>query len=297
MAIFGFVYAEYLMVLLLEIWFDCRKDIVVLSSQKRGMMGLIYKGLTLGTADISPNVLETDDHAGKIMAAIGIPSAFLLHGYVGFIFGSIKSNPWWGTAWMPVLFLFSAVVSGVALVLVLYMGVSWAGKKTSSVPCLDVLAKILYYALLLDFSVEILDWGYRFFEAGESVETLAHLVSGKLFISLVLIQVLLGTIVPLVLLGITQMANLAEKTRRILYLASGSLILIGIFAVRWNVVIGGQLFSKSLAGFTTFKPGLMGKDGLLMAALLMIIPFLLLRLFIILLPPWTDEPGGGRKSA
>ena len=52
---------------------------------------------------------------------IGIPSAFLLHGYVGFIFGSVKANPWWSTPLMPIVFLFSAMVSGIAAVLVLYM--------------------------------------------------------------------------------------------------------------------------------------------------------------------------------
>src|SRR5512138_2338619 len=54
MAMFGFVYAWYLMVvLLLEIWFDYRKDIVIWSRTKRGIQKLIYKVLTLGTTDIS----------------------------------------------------------------------------------------------------------------------------------------------------------------------------------------------------------------------------------------------------
>ena len=29
--------------------------------------------------------------------------------------------------------------------------------------------------------------------------------------------------------------------------------MMGIFAMRWNVVIGGQLFSKSFLGYTTYK--------------------------------------------
>ncbi len=98
MAIFGFVYLWYLMVvLLLEIWFDYRRDFVIWSKEKKGFMRGVYKILSLGVSDISPKALRWDDRLGYIITLIGIPSAFLLHGYVGFIFGSIKANPWWST--------------------------------------------------------------------------------------------------------------------------------------------------------------------------------------------------------
>src|SRR5680860_154 len=55
MAIFGFVYLWYLMVvLLLEIWFDYRHDLVLWSQETKGFKGKIYKFLTLGVTDISP---------------------------------------------------------------------------------------------------------------------------------------------------------------------------------------------------------------------------------------------------
>ena len=59
------------------------------------------------------------------LAAIGIPAACGLHGYVGFIFGAIKANPWWASPLMPVIFLLSAIVSGVAMVMVCYIVVQW----------------------------------------------------------------------------------------------------------------------------------------------------------------------------
>ncbi len=46
--------------------------------------------------------------------------------------------------------------------------------------------------------------------------------------------------------------------------------------MRWNVVIGGQLVSKSYRGFTDYLPGLFAKEGLLAGATILIIPFLLL---------------------
>ena len=94
MAMFGFVYLWYLMaVLVLEIWLDYRGDIVVLSQSTSGFKRLIYRAMTLGSSNISENALRIDDKVGWIITLIGIPSAFLLHGYVGFIFGSIKANP------------------------------------------------------------------------------------------------------------------------------------------------------------------------------------------------------------
>src|ERR1041385_960997 len=121
MAMFGFVYLWYLtVVLLLEIWLEWRADIVRLSQTTSGLQRVIYKALTLGSTNVSPTARIVDDKVGYAVTVIGIPSAFLLHGYVGFIFGSIKANPWWSTPLMPIVFLFSAMVSGIAAVMLLY---------------------------------------------------------------------------------------------------------------------------------------------------------------------------------
>ena len=118
MAMFGFVYLWYLMaVLVLEIWFDYRKELVLTWRASTGLKKTFYGALSLWSDDISPEALKLDYKIGGIITVIGIPSAFLLHGYVGFIFGSIKANPWWSTPLMPVVFLFSAIVSGIAAVM------------------------------------------------------------------------------------------------------------------------------------------------------------------------------------
>jgi predicted membrane protein len=64
---------------------------------------------------------------------------------------------------------------------------------------------------------------------------------------------------------------------------------IGIFSIRWNVVIGGQLFSKSLRGLTVYKLELLGIEGVLVAAGLVILPFLILAVLIKVLPPWPES--------
>ena len=291
MAIFGFVYLWYLMVvLLLEIWFDYRHSMVIWSREKKGIMKWVYTILTLGVTDLSPRTLKWDRKLGYFVTVVGIPSAFLLHGYVGFIFGSIKANPWWSTVLMPVIFVFSAMVSGIALVMLIYMAVSWFRKQKIDMNALDTIARYLFFVIILDFSLEALDQIHRIYEAEESFEILSLLIQGKLYITLIVMQVFLGTLIPLITLGILQFYKPRENIRKVLYFSIGLLVLIGIFFMRWNVVIGGQMFSKSFLGFTSFKLGLVGSEGFLMGIFWLIIPFGILAFLIWLLPPWKKVP-------
>jgi predicted membrane protein len=293
MAIFGFVYLWYLMVvLLLEIWFDYRRDMVIWASETTGFKRFLYKLLSLWTTDISPKSVALDNRLGYIVTVIGVPSAFLLHGYVGFIFGSIKANPWWSTVLMPVIFLFSAMVSGIALVMFIYILLTRIRKLSIDMACLDMIAKYLFYFLIIDFALEGLDQIHRIYEAEESFEVLHTMVFGKLFFTLFIMQGLLGTIVPLLTLGAFQFFKPKERIRRTAYLVVAALILVGIFFMRWNVVIGGQLFSKSFYGYTSFKLGLIGSEGYLMAAVWLIVPFLILSFLLWLLPPWKKKEDG-----
>ena len=256
MAMFGFVYLWYLMaVLVLEIWLDYRRDIVLLSQRTKGLQRFVYRVLTLGSTNISENALRIDDRVGYVITVVGIPSAFLLHGYVGFIFGSVKANPWWSSPMMPVVFLFSAMVSGIAVVLLLYMFSSWYRKQTIDMRCVDTIARYLFYTFIIDFSLEMLDLVHRIYEADESFRSLDFMVHTRLYLSQVVIQIYIGTLAPIGLLALTQLLKLSEKVRKRIYAVAGSLTLIGIFAMRWNVVIGGQLFSKSFLGYTTYKIG------------------------------------------
>jgi len=290
MAMFGYVYLWYLMaVLSFEIWLDYRRDIVVLSQKSKGVLRLIYKIMTLGSSNISPRSLHIDERVGWMVTLVGIPSAFMLHGYVGFIFGSIKANPWWSSPLMPVVFIFSAMVSGIACVMVLYMAVTRLRKKTIDMRCVDTIAMYMFYTFIIDFSLEMLDLIHRIYEADESFRTLDFMVHTKLFFSQIVVQICLGTLVPLFLLALTQVTKLSEIARKRIYVIAGCLTLIGIFAMRWNVVIGGQLFSKSFLGYTTYKMALVTREGLLVSVALTLLPLGILWVLVKLLPPWTDE--------
>ena len=294
MAMFGFVYLWYLMlVLLLEIYFEYRRDMIVWSSESTGLKKWVLKLLSLFSTDISEKAVAFDKKTVKIITIIGIPSAFLLHGYVGFIFGSIKANPWWSSVMMPVVFLFSAIVSGIAMVMLLYMIIVPLRGGKIDMKCLDRVASFLFYAVIVDFSIEVLDFIHRLYESEESIKILSQLVTTKLFMSLVVLQILMGMLLPLGVMVVIKVFRLQEEVRKLLYFVCGLLIQLGIFSTRWNVVIGGQLFSKSFRGLTTYKMELMGLEGFLVALALLIIPFVILAILIKLLPPWKKEELAG----
>jgi predicted membrane protein len=283
MAIFGFVYAWYLMaVLLLELWFDYRRDLVEWGRVTPGWRGVVYRLFTVGVNDVSEPAVKLDTRIAHILSIVGIPSAFLLHGYVGFIFGSVKANPWWGNVLMPIIFIMSAMVSGIALCVFNYMVLSWIRRKAVDMKCLDTMAMFLFYALVVDAAIEGLDWIHRVYSAEEGFQVMQWMAREKLFYTLNVGQATMGTLVPLLLLGILQLIRkrVPEVARRRMYFSSALLILVGVLAMRWNVVIGGQLFSKSLRGVMSYKMEFAGLEGWLMGALLLALPFVILTIMV-----------------
>jgi predicted membrane protein len=283
MAMFGFVYAWYLMaVLLLELWFDYRQDLVEWSETTPGFKGILYRLFTVGVTDESESAVRLDMKLGRILSIIGIPSAFLLHGYVGFIFGSIKANPWWGNVLMPIIFILSAIVSGIALCVFNYMVLTWIRRHTVEMRCLDVMGMFLFYALVVDAAVEGLDWIHRVYSAEEGFAVMQYMAREKLFYTLNLGQAAVGTLLPSILLGSLQLfrKRVPELVRRRMYFASAVMILIGVLAMRWNVVIGGQLFSKSLRGVMGYKLEFAGVEGWFMGIVLLSLPFVILTVLV-----------------
>jgi hypothetical protein len=157
-------------------------------------------------------------------------------------------------------------------------------------PCVDTIARYVMYAFLIEFSLEVLDLLHRVCEADESFKSLDFMVHTKLYTSQIVVQIFLGTLLPIGRLALTQAAALSERARKGLYVPAAGLTLVGIFAMRWNVVIGGQLFSKSFLGYTTYKMEFATREGLLSAIALLLLPFGILWGLVKLLPPRHEAP-------
>ncbi|MDP2744082.1 MAG: hypothetical protein Q8P00_03325 [Dehalococcoidia bacterium] len=128
------------------------------------------------------------------------------------------------------------------------------------------------------------------YESEESWGIISQLVTQKINVSYFGVQFIMGSVLPLFVLGGSEVIRLKEPTRTAFTFMSALLILIGVFAMRWNVVIGGQLMSKSLRGFTSYDPPLWGINGIVVAAGFVALPFVILAIITHFLPPWHEEP-------
>ncbi len=289
MSAFGYIWLLYLLLVLVEVWLVFRQDIVRYVGSSEGIKKTIYSILALGVYDISEEALAIDKKLIKGLALIGMPAAFLLHGYVGFIFGAVKANPWWSTPLMPVIFLLSAIVSGIALLIIMYVVVTKIRKAPLNHNSLHSLALWLGGFLFVDVVLEGLEVFTMLYEAEESWGIISQLITEKIAVSYFGIQFILGSVLPLLILGFITLSKLGEDVKTSMRVLSASLVLIGVFAMRWNVVIGGQLISKSLRGFISYNPPLLGINGLLVAAVFMILPFIIFAIMAYFLPPWQEE--------
>ena len=136
MSIFGYICFFYMGILLVEIWLVFREDIVKRSKEGFIVKRWFYALLALGVTEMTDESRALDKKIVGVLAAVGIPSACILHGYVGFIFGAVKSNPWWSTPLMPLIFLLSAIVSGIAVLILMYMIAMKLTGRAVSVACI-----------------------------------------------------------------------------------------------------------------------------------------------------------------
>jgi predicted membrane protein len=284
-AAFGIVFTTYALIVLSEIWFVYRAYFVAQVHALRDQPGignrmrrLVYRGLTIGAYDVSEEALATDHKAAKVLAGVGIPVACFLHGYAGFIFGSVKANALWMSPLMPVIFIMSAVVSGIALCMLTYIvimewqafmtrrrgsGLQSTEIKGAEKDIIDKSARYLLGFLVAAISLEILDLIFRGYTAMKSWDILRSVMYGHDFVKIFILQYMLGNLVPFILLLLP--GRTIKRT-----VVALLLVLFGVFMMRWNVVIGGQAFSLSFSGYMhyeipiiphsleTFKEGLFG---------------------------------------
>jgi Ni/Fe-hydrogenase subunit HybB-like protein len=321
---FGIVFMTYACIVAAEIWFVYRKFIVESVQRLSGktnrstyenLLLQIYKLISLGAMDISKAALASDHKATKFLAGLGIPVACFLHGYAGFIFGSVKANALWMTPLMPVIFIMSAVVSGIALCIVSYYIFmemrKWAARRGKNFLLPDAIAhgsaavdyehlrsvqehevrmtsKYLLIFMTLALTLEMLDMIFRGYTAVKSWDALRQVIYEHDFVKIFIMQYAIGNILPFIML------LLPGVTVRRAAVAS-VLVLFGVLMMRWNVVIGGQAFSLTFHGFMEYHLPIIPhdietfKEGLGGALLVIFTPFVIFYFLNMIFPAFMDD--------
>jgi tetrathionate reductase subunit C len=284
MALFLLIWSSYVVLMLVELYAVFRADNAARAEWADQPLRAKLAGLlTLGVRGRDARSTRRDERIVRWAAGIGILIAFLFHGYIGFIFGSMKSRALWSSPLIPVLFIVSAIVSGIALVQLAYFAVAkWHGWKIDH----EVVSELnmwLFGALLLDFyldMIELLMSGVRAYAPEETYEWFSRLYfHGPLFWTYFLFQLGLGVVLPLI--------ALATKRWRASIVNSGVmafLVLVGVFMMRWNVVAGGQMASKVTNDIVSFPLVWTGYDSVQTVLGVFGVAFLLFLLFAWMFP-------------
>ncbi len=287
-AVFGYAAAFYVILLLLENWFVFRPHIVKQAQQRTGLLGLVYRVLTLGSYDVSEKAMSYDKKWIFALAVIGIPGAHGLHGYVGFVFGSLKSREWWSSDLMPPIFLFSAIISGVSLLIVLYIVSCKLRKVPIDLECVKGMAYTLWGFMLFALMLEAVEFASLMYRGREGIEMILEYVRGPLVIPFWTVQLAICSLIPVLLLSF--MIGTGTKGNALIagVLFSALLVLVGVLMMRWNVVIGGQEISKTGKGLLTYQMPWVEQESGLTAAILLMAPLVLLTVAVRFFPPWDD---------
>lgn len=290
MSVFGFVYSSYMILLMVELWLVYREHFIQKAKETKGMAGWVWKSLTLGVTEYTPEAARVDHKLTTFLAALGIPWACFLHGYVGFIFGSVKANAWWATPLQPIIFLMSAIVSGIAMLMLMYAFIRWRTKKPYDFPMIQKLMVFLWGFFIIDFFLEALEIIYVAYEHGHHWSVIGPLLSGPLYGTFLIVQLLVLSVIPFLILGYITIFK--PWGRLLLYLANlASLMLVlQVLFMRFNVVVGGQLISKSDRGFTEFHWEFFAREGVLPAIIILSAPFVAFYVISRFVPILSDAP-------
>lgn len=287
-AIFGYAAGFYVILLVLETWFVFRPHIVQQAQQQTGPLRVFYRILSLGSNDVSDKAMNYDRKWLFTLAIIGIPGAHGLHGYVGFVFGSLKSREWWSSDLMPVIFLFSAIISGTALVIILYVLSCQLRKVSVDLSCLKIMAYALWGFMMFTLLIEGVEFLSLVYRGREGVEVIMEFVKGPLIVPFFILQFGAGSVLPLAVITFMIWRGTSGTALVVGITSSAILVLLAVLMMRYNVVIGGQEISKTAKGLLAYHPPIFGREGLLAAGIVLLVPMILLSVLVRLFPPWHD---------
>lgn len=227
-------YLLYIALLTTELYFALRQDLIRMSQRGNAFQHKLAKFLTLGSIDLSDESKKNDIRWMKILGTIGIPLAiFGVHGGTGTLFAVLKARPYWNSALFPIVFVVSALVSGTALLAVLYSIQNRMRNRPVDIGTLKALARMMILFLFIDLGLQFYEILIAFYGLkAEEMNTLSIIMTSKFSWSFWGVQWFLGAIVPIYLV-------LAKRTADSwLGLTSAcALVVIGIIGVRFNIVV------------------------------------------------------------
>ncbi len=181
-------------------------------------------------------IFRGDEGRARVFGLIGIPLAIAVHGYTGFILAVVKARPLWNSPLMPLLFLASAIVSGIALMIVVSIVKDrfFSPERKVKEELILGLGRMLGWAITFDLFLVMCDLIHHLMGDAGEVEAVRLLLSGPFTLSFLGVETLMGKLLPLFLV-------FSPRTRNVRWVGVAALlVVVGIFAMRCNVVLAGE---------------------------------------------------------
>ena len=182
-----------------------------------GLLNLVYTGL----------LFQAKENVAKKFAYLGLPFAVLTATYTAILLAQAPGRVLWHTALLPVLFLNGAIISGLAVVMLFSI-------TKGNTELLSKLGRFVAWLIIFELGMIFSEIIILLNGGTESAAVAKFLLAGKIGGLFLGLEIILGAIVPVVIL-------LRARTNVFSQTVASLLILIGIFTMRYVIVVGGQL--------------------------------------------------------
>ena len=189
---------------------------------------------------------------------LGLISGVSAHSNLGGIFGMLHARPYWYGPFMPIYFIASAMMSGsAAIIFFTYLGYKINGEMMDKPMerALEVVGKLatLLIAILMFFYT----WKIITGLVGDPSEVAAFKaeLAGPYAVNFWVFEVLAGMVIPFILFLYSRFRNVG------MMFAASMLMIIGIFMMRYDLVVVGQIVPSyyelgvnEYSGLLTYHP-------------------------------------------
>lgn len=192
--------------------------------------------LAFSRGPLSEGQLARNERLIRRFAYVALPLAIAIHSITAWIFGLQPSRPYWDTAILAPLFITSALVSGLGLMLVVILTARRFNLLAVPAETISLLGGLLAVFIATDFFMLFADYLTALYAGGPSrTDPINLLLSGQYS------WVLIGEII----LGVAAFVLLfTKRARAILPLVglAGALAIVSVFLKRFGLIAAGLHF-------------------------------------------------------
>ena len=222
--------------------------------------------LAFGTGT-SERAMARENRAKAVMAWIALPSAIMLHSITAWIFGLQISRGFWYSSIMAPMFIASALVSGMGLVILLALVLRRLGRLAFPDDLVAMLGGLLAVFITVEGFFLLAEYLTALYPGAPEAAAARRMLIGP-YLPLFLFEVGIGLAVPFLILGVGRL-----RRQPVWVAVASAIAIVGIFVHRLNLVLNGLSYPN--LGLPPGLPVGRPQDGTSFAASYFYVPTLI----------------------